>query len=131
MSSLSRHWSVYGKASAILVVAASVWLAWYCGAVAATKPVAAAGFGGAITAARAEGAGVLEDPLRARLEQLSEQEMKAFYTRCSQAGIERHLDGGEAMACSVGYDVLLNKHFDGDFERLLTWSRSRRAGDVR
>jgi hypothetical protein len=63
------------------------------------------------------------DPTRARLEQLSEREMKRFYTRCPQDGKAHRLDGGEAMACSIGYDVLLKKHFAGDFERLLRWSR--------
>jgi hypothetical protein len=71
------------------------------------------------------------DPMRVRLEQLSEGEMKSFYSRCSEEGVARRLDGGEAMACSIGYDVLLNKHFSGDFERLLLWSRSRAARDIR
>jgi hypothetical protein len=61
--------------------------------------------------------------LRARLEALPETDVKAFYTRCSDASIGGRLDGGEAMACSIGYDVLLQKHFNGDFEGLLSWSR--------
>jgi hypothetical protein len=35
------------------------------------------------------------------------------------------------MACSVGYDVLLKKHFGGDFEQLLAWSRSVQAAEMR
>lgn len=133
MSAQSRHWSVFGEASVILVIAAAVWLAWYCAAVAAMKPVA--GMAPAASAppvpTRAERMHVSDEPMRARLERLSEREMKAFYARCSAEGVERRLDGGEAMACSIGYDVLLNKHFEGDFERLLRWSRSERTADMR
>ena len=65
----------------------------------------------------------LGDPIRDALEQLSEHELKTFYSRCSQESVERRLDGGEAMACSISYDVLLNKHFSGDFKNLVAWSR--------
>ena len=54
--------------------------------------------------------------------------MKEVYARCSQAVIERRLDGGEAMTCSIGYDVLLKKHFAGNFDLLLAWSRARGSG---
>lgn len=64
------------------------------------------------------------DSIRQRLERLSEQEMKRFYVGCSQADTERRLDSGGVMACSIGYDVLLKKHFAGDFDQLLSWSRA-------
>jgi hypothetical protein len=67
--------------------------------------------------------GVPSGSLRARLEAMPETDVKAFYARCSDASSERRLDGGEAMACSIGYEVLLQKHFNGDFEGLLSWSR--------
>lgn len=63
--------------------------------------------------------------MRAQLEGMPETEVKAFYARCSDASIGRRLDGGEAMACSIGYEVLLQKHFGGDFERFLAWSRGQ------
>ena len=73
--------------------------------------------------------GVLAAPgsgaMRTRLEAMSEKEVKDFYTRCSEESIAQRLDGGEAMACSIGYEVLLQKHFGGDFGRLLVWSRGR------
>ena len=65
------------------------------------------------------------DPVRTTIERLSEHEIKAFYVRCSQEVVERRLDGGEAMICSISYDVLLNKHFAGNFDLLLAWSRAQ------
>ena len=64
------------------------------------------------------------DLIRDALEELSEHELKAFYSRCSQESVERRLDGGEAMTCSISYDVLLNRHFSGDFKNLVAWSRA-------
>jgi hypothetical protein len=102
------------KAAIILGMATVLWLAWYCAASAA-----AGGLGN--LAATLPGSAVVQrtgmspdatlalaaDPTRARLEQLSEREMTAFYTRCSRSGMAGRLDGGEAMACSIGYDILL------------------------
>ncbi|MCC6532577.1 MAG: hypothetical protein IT531_08520 [Burkholderiales bacterium] len=65
------------------------------------------------------------EPIRDALERLSEHEMKAFYSGCSRQSMEYRLDGGEAMACSIGYDILLKRHFRGDFELLLAWSRTQ------
>ena len=69
--------------------------------------------------------GIGRDPVRTEMERLSEQEIKAFYVRCSQEVSNRRLDGGEAMVCSVGYDVLLKKHFSNNFDLLLAWSRAQ------
>ena len=66
------------------------------------------------------------DPVRESMERLPAAELQAFYFSCSQEGVERRLDGAGAMACSIGYDVLLNKHFSGDFERFIAWSRTQR-----
>jgi hypothetical protein len=65
------------------------------------------------------------DFVRAALDRLSEHELKAFYAGCSHQSIERRLDGAEAMACSIAYDVLLKKYFGGDFSILLIWSRAQ------
>jgi hypothetical protein len=138
MPTSSRPLGVYTKASFILGIAAALWLAWYCAASAAmANPPEAPRKQQHRTLMQPAG---LEsgksinpgfDSVRARLERLSEREMKLFYSRCSQEGLSRRLDGGEAMACSIGYDVLLKKHFAGDFERLLHWSRSQRAAETR
>jgi hypothetical protein len=137
MPTRSKAWSACSKSSIVLCIATALWLAWYCIA------SAASGSPGSRTGVRQPPAveertgmegntalGRTIDPLRARLEQLSERDMKLFYSRCSREGLVRRLEGGEAMACSIGYDVLLKKHFAGDFERLLSWSRSWRASDL-
>lgn len=67
------------------------------------------------------------DALRARLEAAGAEELKLLYLRCSQETLERRLDAGEAMACSVVYDVLLRNYFGGDFVQLLAWSRAQQA----
>jgi hypothetical protein len=138
MPTSSRPLGVYTKASFILGIAAALWLAWYCAVSAAVgnsreapsarqyrtlmQPVG-------LESGKSINPGL--DSVRARLERLSERDMKLFYSRCSQEGLSRRLDGGEAIACSIGYDVLLKKHFAGDFERLLHWSRSQRAAETR
>ena len=71
------------------------------------------------------------DPILEAPAQLSEHELKAFYVRCSEQSIERRLDGGEAMACSIAYEILLSKHFGGDFELLLAWSRAQATASPR
>jgi len=71
-----------------------------------------------------QGAGSI-DSMRDRLERLSEREAKQFYLGCSGAATRGRLSGGQATACSVGYDVLLQRHFGGDFHALLAWSRSQ------
>jgi len=70
------------------------------------------------------------DPTLQAPAQLWEHELKAFYVRCSEQSIERRLDGGEAMACSIAYEVLLRKYFGGDFEVLLAWSRAQAAASL-
>jgi hypothetical protein len=133
MPASATPWSTSDRSAcskAAIILGIATVLAWDCAA-------SAAGVDPGHSAAAQQGRGVgghtgmeggtklarAVDPTRARLEQLSELEMKTFYARCSQEGVARRLDGGEAMACSIGYDVLLRKYFDGDFERLLAWSR--------
>ncbi len=65
------------------------------------------------------------DPLRARIERFSGSQAKQFYLGCSSAALRGELDGDETAMCSIGYDVLLKRHFNGDFHRLLAWSRSQ------
>lgn len=86
---------------------------------------------GAIEAARADDRSVQrirvsDDSIRRTFERLTEGEIKEFYIRCSSAALARPLDGSEAAACSIGYDVLLKRHFDGDFHALWAWSRRHR-----
>jgi hypothetical protein len=67
------------------------------------------------------------DPLRARLEALTEHEAKQFYLDCSDAALHGTHDRASTTACSVSYDVVLNRHFGGAFHALLAWSRSQRG----
>jgi hypothetical protein len=129
----SRKWDGCRVAALILCLAMALWLAayWAAGTVfdaADTEALPGRTLPIPYTALEVPVRSSSEqDPLRGRLERLSEHEMKMLYARCSQESIERRLDGGEAMACSIGYDILLKKHFAGDFERFLLWSRSGSA----
>jgi hypothetical protein len=127
----SRKWGVYRAVSVILGTATALWLVSYSVATAIFDPVAqATPVGGAQAhathAGLPSGAGSsgATDATRARLEALSERELKLLYARCSQDGTDRRLDGGEAIACSIAYDILLKAHFGGAFHDLLSWSRA-------
>jgi hypothetical protein len=51
--------------------------------------------------------------------------LKRVFLNCNCEALLRALDGEQAMACSVIYERLKETVFDGDFDRLLEWSRSR------
>ncbi len=68
-----------------------------------------------------------ERQIVAALQRLPEPELKAYYLRCSQAAIQRSLDASESALCSIGYELLLNDTFGGDFFALLAWSKSQPA----
>jgi hypothetical protein len=59
----------------------------------------------------------------AHLETLSDERLKAFYLRCSDAAVGGQLGSGEIALCSIGYEMLLKRSFGGDFMALLAWSR--------
>jgi hypothetical protein len=61
--------------------------------------------------------------LVAHLKTLSDERLKAFYLRCSDAAIGSQLGSGEIALCSIGYEMLLKRTFGGDFMALLGWSR--------
>jgi hypothetical protein len=138
MSADSKQWALHGKIATILGVAIGAWLAWWYYVAVAAGPAPADGSKQSRSAPPQRSAlhsvqafALPADPVRTQLEQMDEHGMKRFYARCSQEGLQRRLDGGEAMACSVGYEVLLKKHFGGDFEQLLAWSRSVQAAEMR
>lgn len=133
MTSDPKQPSVTGKIAMILGIAIGLWLAWWYYAAVAADGAAQTNRRDMSSAERTSSqptpvGAPAGDAMRIRLETMDERDLKRFYVRCSQQGIERRLDGGEAMTCSVGYDVLLKKHFGGDFQRLLAWSRSAPAG---
>jgi hypothetical protein len=65
------------------------------------------------------------DSARAGIEALSERDARQFYLDCSHAALRGRLGSGETAVCSIGYEVLLSRHFGGDFHALLAWSRSQ------
>jgi hypothetical protein len=65
------------------------------------------------------------DALRGHLEGLTVSQIKHVDLNCSNEPMERRLAGGEAAMCSIAYDVLLNRHYGGNFDALLAWSRQQ------
>jgi hypothetical protein len=62
------------------------------------------------------------------LEALSKPRLKSLYLSCSRAASEQMLTGSEIAACSVVYETLLTRVFDGDFHALLAWSKRHPGG---
>lgn len=52
------------------------------------------------------------------------EELKRLYLECDRVSVARLLTQGEAMLCSTVYEALKRHAFDGDFDRLLAWSRA-------
>lgn len=123
------------RSAAAIAIAVSLAFPLACAAAAGAQDkqsefAAQAAAGGAMPTAIE--VAVSTDSIRARIERLSEREIKQFYLGCSSAAMRGRLGGGETQACSVGYEVLLQRHFGGDFHSLLAWSRSQPdAGDGR
>ncbi len=88
--------------------------------------------GAAATTARQENRApvVTIDPVRVYFEQRSELEIKRIYRSCARESLARSLGTCEVEVCSTAYDVLLNKHFNGDFAALLRWSRQDQEPSV-
>lgn len=61
-----------------------------------------------------------------KFERLSDQCLKDHFMECSTQSSKGMLDSGTAASCSVGYEVLLNRGFAGNFQSLLAWWRSQR-----
>jgi hypothetical protein len=53
--------------------------------------------------------------------------LKQAYLACSEAALDQALGRSGAVACSTIYEALKRRAFDGDFERLLVWSRRAHA----
>lgn len=61
----------------------------------------------------------------------SVEELKTLYLQCDRAALADRLSGADAMLCSAVYEALKHRAFDGDFDKLLVWSRAsaQRAGE--
>jgi len=66
-----------------------------------------------------------ESPLVADLHRLPEQDLKAFYLQCNRAAMQTSLGSGGIALCSIGYEILLQRTFGGDFSAFLAWSRNQ------
>lgn len=66
----------------------------------------------------------------ARFEQLPVGCLNVLFLRCSRDAGERFLDLGDAAVCSIGYEALLRRGFDGNFEALLAWWRIHRHDPI-
>jgi hypothetical protein len=52
-------------------------------------------------------------------------ELKSVYLSCNRAAISGRLDTAAIMQCSVVYEELKRRAFEGDFDKLIAWSRSQ------
>lgn len=75
-------------------------------------------------------AGESIDAARGILNDMPAERVKAIYLACLGEATQRPLGGGEAAFCSIVYDVLLTRHFGGDFHGLLAWSRQADVVDA-
>lgn len=78
------------------------------------------------------GVGTDQPPDRADLllRGLPEEQLKRLYLDCSDAALGGAL-GSEGIAfCSMAYETLLRRVFQGDFVALLAWSRRQPARQV-
>lgn len=66
----------------------------------------------------------------AALRRLPATELKAYYLQCSRAATQRVLDSQQIALCSIGYEILLQKVFGGDFAALLAWSKTQTGDGV-
>lgn len=66
------------------------------------------------------------DPLRERLQDLNERQLKAVYFECGRIAADRRLEPAEVEFCSIAYDILLRRHFAGDYGALQAWAVAAR-----
>ena len=66
----------------------------------------------------------------AHIQRLPDADLKEFYLRCNRAALRGGLGSGEVALCSVGYETLLKRTFEGDFHALLDWRRAQQGKRV-
>jgi hypothetical protein len=64
-----------------------------------------------------------------RYEQLPQYCLKAMFMQCAAQANRQVLDFDSAATCSIGYEALLKRGFSGDFQALMVWWRTQRAGE--
>lgn len=83
-----------------------------------------------LRADEADGVFDCESRFVSALRRLPATELKAYYLQCSRAAMQRVLDSHEIALCSIGYEMLLQEVFGGDFSALLAWSRTQLSDGV-
>ncbi len=63
-------------------------------------------------------------------EQLTVAELKTIYLDCDRSAIRGLLGDAEVKACSVVYEELKKRAFDGDFDKFLVWSRAQNSANI-
>jgi hypothetical protein len=73
--------------------------------------------------------GLLMDEHRAleaaQLDGVTVARLKALYLDCVRSTSEYRMDVDEAVYCQAVAEALMHRHFDGSFEKLLSWWRSQ------
>lgn len=64
------------------------------------------------------------------LSQLSVAELKASFLYCERSAMRGLLGLGEAAGCSLVYEELKKRAFDGDFDTFLKWWRTQSHANV-
>ena len=65
-----------------------------------------------------------QDP---EIEQASSSQLRTAYLECDRISAESRVDQDFMVACQRVGEVLRDRDFEGDFERLLQWWRQARA----
>lgn len=74
--------------------------------------------------------GAVAQAAPAALQELTVEQLKRVYLACDRASLEGRPVASEIALCSIVYEELKRRAFDGDFDKLLAWSRqtpSRRS----
>jgi hypothetical protein len=58
---------------------------------------------------------------RSHISAMSIAQLKDLYVGCEQAAMASKLSGGDVMYCSLVYEELKQKAFEGDFGRIRSW----------
>lgn len=69
-------------------------------------------------------------PLPAATSEDSIEGLKTLYLGCHRLSIKQRLTQGDMMLCSTVHEALKHLAFDGDFDKMLAWSRVNTARTV-
>lgn len=61
--------------------------------------------------------------------QLTVAQLKTIYLTCDRDAMRGLLGSPEMAACSMVYEELKKRAFDGDFEKLLAWSQAQSSAN--